>query len=325
MTITSYDPRDAMDLAPGEADHPLPAWVALLAPAAELAETLAHTEFVPKELRGRPAAIAAVILYGFEVNIGPMQALGSMDVIQGKPTPSAELLRALIYSAGHDMWVVEATQTRVTVGGRRNGSPRETTITWTSEMARAAGLTGNPSWKKYPRAMLMARATSELARAIFPDAIHGLGTLADLADVPVTDTAPPIEAAAANAATMRRTRRRTVTPGAGDSPDPAPGQTDDAAPVSDGVPDIPPADASPPTDTGAVTREQFARMNIAFRDMGVEDRNTRLRMVSGIVGRKLDTSQELTRDEASKVISALDDSQTLGIPVPTWPDDDNPV
>jgi hypothetical protein len=74
---------------------------------------------------------------------------------------------------------------------------------------------------------------------------------------------------------------------------------------------------------GAITvnRDQLARMNIGFRELGVEDRAARLRMASGVVGRKLESSTELTTDEASKVISALDDAQTLGVPMPTWPDD----
>ena len=50
-------------------------WIALMEPAVELAKAVANTEFVPKSLRGNPAAITAAILYGDEVGLGPMQSL----------------------------------------------------------------------------------------------------------------------------------------------------------------------------------------------------------------------------------------------------------
>lgn len=308
MTITSYDPRaiSPVEAAPDN----MPAWIALLIPTQELADVLAQTEFVPQALRGRPAAITAAILYGYEVGVGPMQALQGIDVIQGKPTPSAELLRALIYQAGHEMWVVEASGTRVTVGGRRSGQAREHTVTWTSEMARGAGLTGKDSWKKYPRAMLMARATSELARSIFPDAVHGLGSLADTADVAVVDVGTPDEAVA-TAGTVRRTRKRA-----------APAQTSDAAPVpTDVTPNAPaPSSSEPPTDNdteaGAVTAEQLARLNIAFRELDVTDRDHRLGVAMAVIGRRIGSSKDLTVDEASRLITELEDAKSLDIPLP---------
>lgn len=329
MTITSWDPSEQpAELA--RPSSPLPEWVALLAPAAELAERLADTEFVPTALRRRPAAITAAILYGYEIGVGPMQALRSIDVVQGRPTPSAELLRAMILAAGHELWVVEASATRVTVGGRRVGASREHTVTWTSEMARAAGLNGKDTWRKFPRQMLMARATSELARSIFPDAIRGLGSLDDVADVPAVDL-DVLADSTDNQKTVRRPRRRTL-----EAPAPATPDNGSNPPDPSSVSSTPPDEAvtgagavsgEPMGVTGAITvgRDQLARMNIAFRDLGVEDRDMRLRMASGVVGRKLASSTELSKDEASAVITALDDSQSLGIPVPTWPDDDNPV
>ena len=150
------------------------AWITLMPAAAELAKQVANTEFVPKSLRGNPGAIAACVLYGDELGIGPMQALAKISVIEGRPTLSAEAQRALILAAGHDMWVVESSNTKVTIAGRRSNSDNVSTVTWTMDDAKRAGLAGRQNWRTYPRQMLTARATAELARLIFADAVGGL-------------------------------------------------------------------------------------------------------------------------------------------------------
>lgn len=304
MTIETWDPNAELD-----ATTDLPSWVALLAPTAQLAERLADTEFVPTALRKRPAAITAAILYGYEIGIGPMQALRSIDIVQGRPTPSAELLRAMIYKAGHEMWVVEATGTRVTVGGRRAGSAREITVTWTSEMARAAGLNGKDTWRKFPRQMLFARATSELARVLFPDAIRGLGNLDDTADVPVVDM--PDEPAATGK-TVRRARRTIETAPPVDPP------TDSAESLSAPSSPAPRTDDDETPSAGGVTTDQMARIAVMFRELGITDRDQRLSIASAVARRKLTSSTELQRFEASDLITALDNTQSLGLPLPTW-------
>lgn len=146
----------------------------MLAPAAEIANTIANTSFVPDTLRNKPAEVLACILTGVELGIEPMQSLSKIHIVKGRPTLAAELMRALVFEKGHEIGFNEQTTTRCTVWGRRVGSQDTTTVTWTKDDAVAAGLASKDNWKSYPRAMLQARATGELCRLIFPDVLAGI-------------------------------------------------------------------------------------------------------------------------------------------------------
>jgi hypothetical protein len=70
-------------------------------------------------------------------------------------------------------------------------------VSWTIKDAERAGLTGNPTWKKFPRQMLKARCISEAVRGIFPGVLSGLYAPEEVSDIPVqlvAETAPePIQ------------------------------------------------------------------------------------------------------------------------------------
>ncbi len=144
--------------------------------AIRLARRIAHTPFVPKGLRDDQGAVLACILTGEELGLGPMQSLRMVNVIDGRPAASAELMRALVNRAGHRISVVEARNDRVTLSGQRRDTGATAKVTWTIDDAQRAKLLGNPAWGKYPRSMLLARATSELCRMLFADVIGGLYT-----------------------------------------------------------------------------------------------------------------------------------------------------
>lgn len=140
----------------------------------KLSQRIANTPFVPKGLQGKPESVLACVLYGAELGLGPMQSLNSIHVIEGRTAMSPELMRAMVARHGHRIDVIENSNTACEVKGIRADTGSTATVRWTMEDAKLAGLVGKNNWKTYPRAMLLARATSELCRIVFPDIIAGL-------------------------------------------------------------------------------------------------------------------------------------------------------
>lgn len=186
-----------------------------LAPEAwKLATRVADTDFVPKALRGKPEAVLACMLAGHEAGISPMQALSKIHVVDGRPAMAAELMRALVLRAGHEVWIEESSSTRVIVAGQRSGSERVSRVAWTMDDAKRANLSGKNNWRAYPRAMLLARATAELCRALFPDVLAGIShTIEEIADGVDVDAPPAPEDVGAPAAppTVKAQARRAAT------------------------------------------------------------------------------------------------------------------
>jgi hypothetical protein len=139
----------------------------------KLANRVARTPFAGN-YRGRPEDAFAAILAGREAGLAPMQSLAGIDVIDGRPSFSPELMRALVARAGHRLDIIESTDERCTLAGRRADTGAGAQVTWTIADAQRAGLAGRGAWRTYPRAMLVARATSELCRQLWPDIIAGL-------------------------------------------------------------------------------------------------------------------------------------------------------
>lgn len=201
-------------------------WIQAFEPVIRLASHIADTEFVPRGLRGSAPATAAAMLYGREVGLQPMTALSLTHVVEGKPAINAEGMRALVLSAGHDLQVTEASGAVVRMRGRRRGSDHWTELAWNMDMARAAGVAGKGVWQKWPRAMLLARCTTDLCRMIFPDVIHGFRSVEELEDLDAADVTAA-EPTARATTTVKRTRKTAATRKAVEAPKAARPPADD--------------------------------------------------------------------------------------------------
>jgi hypothetical protein len=199
----------------------------------DLSERLADVPgFVPPSLLHKPPAVLATLLMGAELGLGPMQSLRAIHNIDGRIALSAEVARALVVAAGHRIDVIESDDRHCKLRGKRaNGASVE--VEWTLSMVERAGLAKRQNWVHYPRQMLQARASSELCRLLFPDALAGLEVAADDEEL----EAVGVESAPSDDVKPRGSKRRANVKAAPLSP-PAP-----AVPEVPLVPDPPESDA----------------------------------------------------------------------------------
>ena len=149
-------------------------------------DKLSKSGLIPAALQGNPGNVLVVLLTGQELGLKPMQALRTIHVVEGKPTLSASLMAALCQtSAVCELFqIVEQTRTGCTVMAQRKGDPKPTEYTFDQEDAKDAGLIGKQNWRKYPKAMYLARAQSMAARGHFPDIVAGIYDPDELDDSP---------------------------------------------------------------------------------------------------------------------------------------------
>jgi hypothetical protein len=258
-------------------------WADAAIAAHQVAESLVKTSFVPEAFRGKAHEATAAILSGSEVGLSPMASLRSFDIINGVAAPRALTLRAIVQSQGHRIWTHESTATRAIVKGIRRGDNREQMSRWDMDRADALGLKSKDNWKRQPQAMLVARATSELARMIAADAILGIGyTVEELQD----EKAGIVELAEPDApapATQRMSRPRKTAPAEG-------------------------------VDVPAIGPAQVTKIHVGFSELGIEDRDDRLAYSSRVLGKRVASHKDLTVAQGSRIIEQIESDKAGGPP-----------
>jgi hypothetical protein len=295
----------------------LVAWAAEAEAAAGIARALATTAFLPDSLKvyrdpqrsqldldATVAQATAALLTGQELGLSPMASLRSIDVIppgSGSPALRAAALRGLVQHHGHEIWIVESTNTRAVVRGVRTGTDIVQESVWTLDRAKRLGVRGfgdpKGSWQRQPAAMLVARATAEISRWIASDVLLGLPYIVEeIGDENATGE-PVAEDGAASRSPGDRSRRRVTRSRAGRSRAPGGALTAGAsAPAPDGEA----APAGPP-----INGSQRARLWAGMKRLGLTDRDEALAALSGWIGRPVSSSNDLTQAEASIALDAI--------------------
>lgn len=164
--------------------------------AMEAARLLHKCGFFPDSCRN-PEAAFVILCKGRELGLPMMQAATEICIVKGKVQLSAALMVALVLRSGAAEYFkcTETTPTRAVYETKRRGYDPQS-LAWTIEDAQRAGLIrrgekGPSAWEAHPAAMLRARASSALARMVYPDILVGVYTPDEIRDFDRRDELPP--------------------------------------------------------------------------------------------------------------------------------------
>ena len=280
------------EIAVVRASRDTDSWTDVAGDVIKLSDHIARTQFVPKQLQGNPAGVAAAILTGRELDLGPMASLRGIQIIEGKPSLTAEMMAAKILAGGHAIHWVNSTDQECTVKIVRRDGLSEAEVRYTMKDAQRAGLAGKGNWAKDPRSMLRWRALSNAARMACPDVILGL----DVGDV------APDQATGAEPSTWTAVQVNTPEP----------------EPVEEPTPEALPAGSDNPE---TVTQAQLRKLNAQLGELqklhgekwDKDHRRGVILQAAGLTPDAVESATELTKTQASQAIERLDELISVGL------------
>jgi hypothetical protein len=169
-----------------------------------LAKCLALADLLPTKYRAKPANLMLALLKGEELGLSTMQAIGTINIIDGKAEIGARLAKALVLKSGKcRLWrTIESTKERCRIEVARTDWPEGMVevVEYDIEEANDLGLTTkgrdpeakarNP-WVTQRKNMLKRRCESRAAGDVWPDVViaydHG-----ELQDTSERDESAPM-------------------------------------------------------------------------------------------------------------------------------------
>jgi len=325
----------------GDALARLGEWVQAASHANRLVAPLVGTAFIPdaytpkidpratpeEKQAARETAIAnatAAVLQGITLGLDPMTALQQIYIVKGRPGMYSRIKVALLVAHGHEVWTEDISDTRAVVCGRRKGSDVVERVTVTMDQARKAGWSSNEAYAKTPQDMLYARAAARVCDRVAPDVLMGIASVEEIQDeiqataevgnghrtVRPRQKPAPIEATTVEEPALEEESWQ-VGPATGRSSSPRPSPTPAEPTASPKTPDEPtstsptPAAAETPRPEGNITAAQQKMLHALLRDTDRGDRDVALVYISGVLEREVQSTKELSKADAGKVIDAL--------------------
>jgi hypothetical protein len=191
--------------------------------AMRFGKLLADSDFPPKDFRGKPASCVLAVQHGAEVGLGPMQAIQSIAVINGRPSIWGDAALALVMASPVCEYVKETIEGEADAAtamctAKRKGYPEPVVVRFSMADAKRAGLAGKSGpWSQYPKRMLQLRARGFALRDAFPDVLKGLVTAEEAQDYAANPESPPV---------VVTQPQRTETPASQPAPQPVKAATD---------------------------------------------------------------------------------------------------
>lgn len=162
----------------------------------EWCKLMSAGDMAPKQYQGKPSNVLFALEYAEAVGVPAIHALMSIAVINGKPSPSSELMVTLARKAGHKVWTELADDrlSATTFVVRADMPDKVFSDTFDRDLAQQAGLWGKSGpWVNYPDVMLANRSKSRAIRMACPEVLAGVTTSAeeqaDMVDGEVVDEA----------------------------------------------------------------------------------------------------------------------------------------
>lgn len=162
--------------------------------AYKFADTIARSDFCPKDYRDKPGNVLVAIQMGAEVGLAPMAAIQNIAVINGRPSIWGDALLAIVQA--HPS-VLEITETSSEDGmkwtcrivRKVNGKERVTEQSFSKDEAVRAKLWQKDGpWTAYPKRMIQMRARGFAIRDAASDLTKGLITREEAQDIPAVVT-----------------------------------------------------------------------------------------------------------------------------------------
>lgn len=251
----------------------------------DYAGAVAAADILPEAFRRKPANILVVMEVADALELRPFMVMQEMSVISGRPSFSAKFMRALVRRAGHKLRETFADGAARCVIIRADDPEFEHVAVWDEAKARQHDYWGKGHWKKNPELMLKNRAVSECVREACPEVLGGVSYSTD----EVQDFAPTVSQVAAPTAESQPRGVAGALANARSKRQPEP---EAPAPAGDGI-----------------TEAQSSKLWVALRGAQLEDRDDALAAIGNIIDRPIASTKDLTRDEASRVIDALEADQ----------------
>jgi hypothetical protein len=155
----------------------------------QLSEMLAKSSMVPTAYRGKPQDVMVCLLWAAEVNLGAVQALNGIAVINGRPALWGDAALALVRGHPACAGISEGVEGEgdAMVGfcevTRRGEAPQRRTFS-VADAKKAKLWAKQGPWTDYPKRMLQMRARGFAIRDMFPDALRGVITAEEAMDYP---------------------------------------------------------------------------------------------------------------------------------------------